>query len=386
LAAGVDACAWAADRWPIEGVPDNPAGWLITVARNRALDILRRQQSLAAKNTLLAASVLQEATEMDLETNLITDERLELVFLCCHPALSLEAQVALTLRAVGGLPTEEIARAFLVTPETMKRRLTRAKTKIRLAGIPFRMPPDHLLQDRLAAVLAVVYLIFNAGYDGRSDLAAEAIRLGSMITDLMPDEPEAYGLLSLMISNHARRNARFIDDELVLFEDQDRTLWDAAELTRAQHLLDRALAMGGRGTYVLQAAIVALHVQQPIDWPEIAALYTELHRRTGSPVVELNRAVAVAHAESAAAALAIVDGLDLDGYLYLHTTRAELLRRLGRTDDAAAAYRRAAELATDEREQRFLHRRLQSVAADAPEVSGLPEPVQQKRSPAPADP
>jgi RNA polymerase sigma-70 factor (ECF subfamily) len=373
--AAAEAFARAADRWPIDGVPDNPPAWLITVARNRALDTLRRRQSLATKNTLLAAGLPQEVNEMDVEPTVFTDERLELIFLCCHPALSVEAQVALTLRAVGGLQTDEIAQAFLVAPETMKRRLTRAKSKIRTARIPFRMPPDHQLPDRVAAVLAVVYLIFNTGYGGRNDLADEAIRLGSTVIDLMPDEPEAYGLLSLMISHHARRNARFADDELVLFKDQDRSRWDADGLRRAQQLLDRALALGGRGTYVLQAAIAALHLQDPIDWQEISALYAELHRRTGSPVVELNRAVAVAHADSAAAALAIVDGVPLDDYLYLHTTRAELLTQLGRTEDAAAAYRRAAELVSDERERRFLQGRLAAVTRSGRDVTETPEAV-----------
>jgi RNA polymerase sigma-70 factor, ECF subfamily len=290
------------------------------------------------------------------------DERLELMFMCCHPALALEAQVALTLRALGGLTTEEIARAFLVEPETMKRRLTRAKSKIKDAGIPFAVPADHLLPDRLAAVLAVVYLIFNEGYGGRVDLAAEAIRLGDALAGLMPDEPEAYGLLALMLLNDARREARFDHGELVLLPDQDRSLWDASEIARGRELLDRALALGGRGSYVIQAAIASLHIEETQDWPEIVALYSELLRLTGSPVVAMNRAIAVAEAKGPEAGLALVDGLDLDGYQYFHSTRADLLRRLGRADEARAAFERALELTHAEPERRFLQRRIRDLA------------------------
>src|SRR5438552_6978389 len=286
------------------------------------------------------------------------DERLELIFTCCHPALAVEAQVALTLRTLGGLTTEEIARAFLVPSETMAKRLVRAKHKIKAAGIPFRVPPPHLLPDRLAAVLAVVYLIFNEGYGGRGDLAAEAIRLGRALAELMPDEPEAHGLLALMLFNDARREARFADGSVVLLRDQDRSLWDAAQIEEGRAALDRALALGGRDAYVLQAAIAALHVEEPEDWPQLAALYGELARRTGSPVVELNQAAAMAEAGEVEAALALVDRLELDSCHYLHATRAELLRRLDRVEDARAAYDRAPEPVHSDAARRFLEQRL----------------------------
>ena len=297
------------------------------------------------------------------------DERLELIFMCCHPALALEAQVALTLRALGGLTTEEIARAFLVEPEAMKRRVSRAKRKIKDAGIPFGVPADHLLPDRLAAVLAVVYLIFNEGYGGRVDLAGEAIRLGNALAGLMPDEPEVQGLLALMLLNDARREARFERGELVLLADQDRSRWDEAQIARGRERLDRALALGGRGSYVVQAAIASLHTDEPQDWHEIAALYAELVRLTGSPVVELNRAVAVAEADGPEAGLAIVDALDLSGYQYFHSTRAELLRRLGRPVEARDAFERALDLARSEPERRFLRRRIAEVGGTDPTSS-----------------
>jgi RNA polymerase sigma-70 factor (ECF subfamily) len=293
-----------------------------------------------------------------MEATAFPDERLELIFTCCHPALATEAQVALTLRTLGGLGTGEIARAFLVPEPTMGQRLVRAKRKIKEAGIPFRVPPDHLLPDRLAAVLAVVYLIFNEGYGGRGELAAEALRLGRALAELMPDEPEVQGLLALMLLHDARREARFRDGELILLADQDRSLWDGAQIAAGQATLDRAVALRGSGPYVVQAAIASLHAEEQRDWPQIAALYGELARLTRSPVVELNRAVAVAEAESPEAGLAIVDSLDLGDYLYLHSTRGELLRRLGRTEAAGGAYRRALELVQDDAERRLLERRL----------------------------
>jgi RNA polymerase sigma-70 factor (ECF subfamily) len=296
----------------------------------------------------------------------VPDERLELVFTCCHPALALDAQVALTLRTLGGLTTEEIARAFLVPEPTMAQRLVRAKRKIKAAGIPFRVPDDHLLPDRLAAVLAVVYLIFNEGYGGRGGLAGEAIRLGRALAELMPDEPEVQGLLALMLLHDARREARFREGEIVLLADQDRSLWDTAQVEAGRTVLDRALALRGRGPYVVQAAIASLHADEPRDWPQIAALYGELARLTGSPVVELNRAVAVAEVEGPEAALRIVDRLELDHYRYLHATRGELLRRLGRAAEARKAYKRALELAHDEAERRLLERRLAELGTTGP--------------------
>jgi RNA polymerase sigma-70 factor, ECF subfamily len=302
---------------------------------------------------------------MDDDVSAIPDERLELIFMCCHPALATEAQVALTLRALGGLTTEEIAAAFLVAPETMKRRLSRAKVKIRDAGIPFAVPRGHLLVERLDAVLAVVYLIFNAGYSapsGRADLAAEAIRLGRLLAVLMPDEPEVHGLLALMLCHDARRGARVADGEIVLLADQDRTLWDAAQIGAGRAALDRALALRGRGAYVLQAAIASVQAEPEIDWAEVAALYTALAALTRSPVVELNRAVAIAEAGEPETALSIVDGLALDDYRYLHSTRGELLRRLGRPAEARAAYERALALGPPAPERRFLERRIAEAA------------------------
>jgi RNA polymerase sigma-70 factor (ECF subfamily) len=345
----------AAERWPREGAPDNPRAWLVTTGRNRAIDRLRRDRTLAGKTKLLD---FPETVQNHVDESTIPDERLELVFTCCHPALALDAQVALTLRTLGGLSTEEIARAFLVPEPTMAKRLVRAKRKIKAAGIPFRVPPAHLLPDRLAAVLAVVYLIFNEGYGGREDLATEAIRLGRALAELMPDEPEAHGLLALMLVNDARREARFADGAVVLLSDQDRSLWDLDKIAEGLAVLDCALALGGRGPYVVQAAIAALHTDQPQDWPQLAALYGELARLTGSSVVELNQAVAIAEAGDVEDALALVERLELDRYHYLHATRADLLRRLDRTEEARVAYERALDLVHSDAERRLLERRL----------------------------
>ena len=355
--AAQEAFAIAAGRWKRDGAPDNPRAWLIATGRNRAIDRIRRERTGAEK---LRQLDVPEATEdeVELDDATIADERLELIFTCCHPALALDAQVALTLRTLGGLSTDEIARAFLVPHETMAKRLVRAKHKIRDAGIPFRVPPAHLLPDRLAAVLAVVYLIFNEGYGGRADLAAEAIRLERALAELMPDEPEVHALLALTLINDARREARFADGEMVRLEDQDRSLWDFEQIEAGKASLDRAMALGGRGPYVLQAAIAALHAEDPQDWPQLAALYGELARLTGSPVVELNRAAAVGEAGDVEVALGLVDRLELDQYPYLHSTRAELLRRLERVGEARAEYERAYELVGSDAERRFLERRL----------------------------
>jgi len=366
--ATAEAFAVAAQRWPDTGTPDNPGAWLVTTARHRAIDRLRRDRVLAAKLPLLAEPEPRGPGEDAMDGPPIPDERLELVFMCCHPALALEAQVALTLRAVAGLTTEEIARAFLVPAETMKRRLTRAKSKIKVAGIPFGVPGASQLPERLAAVLAVVYLIFNEGYgdaNAENGLAAEAIRLGRVVAALLPAEPEVLGLLALMLLHDARREARFDGQDLVLLPDQDQSRWDWRQITEATEMLDRALldpalqqAPTARGPYALQAAIASLQAETPIDWPQIAALYGELADRTGSDVVRLNRAVAIAEADGPAAALAMVDRLDLPGYQYWHSTRAELLRRLGRTAEARAAYREALTLARTVPERRFLERRI----------------------------
>jgi RNA polymerase sigma-70 factor, ECF subfamily len=353
--AAQEAFTIAAERWPREGTPTNPGAWLVTTARNRAIDRIRRDRTLVAKTRLLD---VPEPEEDDVDETTIPDERLELIFTCCHPALELDAQVALTLRTLGGLQTEEIARAFLVPEPTMAKRLVRAKQKIKAAGIPFRVPPPHLLPDRIAAVLAVVYLIFNEGYGGRGDLASEAIRLGRVLAELMPDEPEVHGLLALMLVNDARRHARFADETVVLLADQDRSLWHMDEIAAGRAALDRALALRGRGQYVLQAAIAVLHLDEPQDWPQLAALYGELARLTSSSVVELNHAVAVAETGDAESALALVERLELDRYHYAHATRAELLRRLDRIEEARAAYGRALELVHSNAERRLLERRL----------------------------
>jgi RNA polymerase sigma-70 factor (ECF subfamily) len=359
--AAAEAFAIAAERWPASGVPNNPGAWLVTTGRNRAIDRIRRERTLTEKLHLLP---VPETTMDEFDETLIKDERLELIFTCCHPALPLDGQVALTLRALGGLATADIARAFLVPEETMKRRLSRAKAKIKGTGIPFAVPDAPLLAERLDAVLAVVYLIYNEGYQGRVDLGAEAIRLGQVLVELMPKEPEAQGLLALMMIHHARRRARFAGDDLVLLEDQDRSLWDADAIARGRAVLDQAIALrgpGAHGPYVLQAAIASMQTRERIDWPQVAETYRRLVDLTGSPVVVLNHAAALAQAGQPGAALHEVDRLELDGYLYYHSTRGELLSRLGREQEARVAYRRALDLATSTPEQRFLQRRLEQV-------------------------
>ena len=362
-----EAFATAVARWPRDGAPANPGAWIVATARNRAIDVIRRERTLARKSELLARLEGISVHEDDPEESTIPDERLALIFGCCHPALALESQVALTLRTLGGLATEEIARAFLVPEATLAQRLVRAKRKIRDAVIPIRVPDGHELPARLAAVLAVVYLVFNQGYGPpvRTELTREALRLAALLARLLPDEAEAHGLLALVLLHEARAAARVAPDgSLVLLAEQDRLLWDARAIGAGKESLARALALGRPGPYQLQAAIAALHTEPETDWPQIALLYARLVQLTGSPVVELNRAVAVAMADGPAAGLAILDGLDLPGYHLLPAARADLLRRLGRAHEAAAAYREALALAPTHQERAFLERRL--AEADGP--------------------
>ncbi|WP_405917928.1 RNA polymerase sigma factor [Streptomyces sp. NBC_00728] len=360
-----DAFTTAVVKWPETGVPPSPAGWIITTARNRAVDRLRRESTREARH---AEAARLNAPDEPVEEGPVRDDRLRLIFTCCHPALAPRAQVALTLRLLGGLTTPQIARAFLVPESTMAQRIVRAKAKIRDAGIPYRIPRDADLPDRVKGVLAVVYLVFNEGYGGREDLCAEALRLGRLLVELMPDEPEALGLLALMLLIEARRPARSTaDGDLVLLADQDRTRWDRDLIAEGQALVRRCLRRNRPGPYQIQAAVNAVHSDAPTadatDWGQILRLYDQLMELAPSPVVALNRAVAVAEAEGPESALALVDKLDLDGYHAFHAVRADLLRRLGRHTEALRAYDAAITLTGSAPERAHLERARAALAA-----------------------
>jgi RNA polymerase sigma-70 factor (ECF subfamily) len=374
-----DAFTAAVERWPSTGLPPSPAGWIITTARNRAIDRLRREASREDRH---AQAALLRAADEPFEEGAVRDERLRLIFTCCHPALAVGAQVALTLRLLGGLTTREIAHAFLVPEATMAQRLVRAKAKIRDAGIPYRIPGDADLPDRLRAVLAVVYLVFNEGYAASSgerlvhdDLCAEAIRLGRQLAELMPDEPEVMGLLALMLLVESRRASRTTPDGgLVLLADQDRDQWDRAMIAEGQAIVRQCLRRNQPGPYQIQAAINAVHSDAPsgadTDWWQILQLYEQLMAIAPSPVVALNRTVAVAEVDGPAAALTLVEGLDLGGYHLFHAIRADLLRRLGRDQEAALAYEAAIALTENAAEREFLQRGRDAVA----EIAARREP------------
>ncbi|WP_328557298.1 RNA polymerase sigma factor [Streptomyces sp. NBC_00358] len=360
-----DAFTTAVVKWPETGVPPSPAGWIITTARNRAVDRLRRESTREARH---AEAARLNAPDEPVEEGPVRDDRLRLIFTCCHPALAPRAQVALTLRLLGGLTTPQIARAFLVPESTMAQRIVRAKAKIRDAGIPYRIPRDADLPDRVKGVLAVVYLVFNEGYGGREDLCAEALRLGRLLVELMPDEPEALGLLALMLLIEARRPARSTaDGDLVLLADQDRTRWDRDRIAEGRALVRRCLRRNRPGPYQIQAAVNAVHSDAPTadatDWGQILRLYDQLMELAPSPVVALNRAVAVAEAEGPESALALVDKLDLDGYHAFHAVRADLLRRLGRQTEALRAYDAAITLTGSAPERAHLERARAALAA-----------------------